>query len=164
MGSTPVMDKKSMQKIWDDTLISHAICEMTMGTVFCAFFVKIGEYGGENPDWNMMKKRLVELNLRRCLDVNKERELIVNFGMKQLATDFIYLHSKSFAVAILERRIRMGSTDINPRHYKWKKKLVTQRMMKEKRARRYKRTVSKKLDRMIYARELNKKHDWNTVK
>ena len=157
-----MIDKKELQRTWDEELLNGYYSDRNMMSLFSAFLRKhFPEFIDEN--YHCTEDGiyfLSQLGLRRCTDVNGKGESIL-YRWGNVRT-FVHKRSPSLAKAFLTIPDLHFS---QIKKFKWKKQLINKQARNEQNKNYYrKQSKAREATITIKARSLSKKHDWNTVK
>ena len=163
---------KSIQTLWDTTMIMNYGYKRKMGNVVCQFVRKI------RPDLIDENDRLTQegfeyfesLELRRCRDRSWNGELKFR-KYKQTVDDFIGSHCLPLLLALADRKLNNMDVLANIRLYKWvrhsqKTRAKNTAHQKKKGLQLYHDQYGYKKGRAmeLHFRERDKRTDWGTVK
>ena len=151
------MGKKETQKVWDSLLVNCWWHDSSF-TQMVFYFQK-----QMKPDSDFTTLELIEyinsLDLRRCRD-RDSRGLTIRLDKRLPVRAFIANHSSGLSAALFAGTIPIKDVIENINNWKWTRPAIQKKERNERaRNRRISRSVV-----VIKARELDKSHDWSTVK
>lgn len=164
------LNKKELQLVWDSCLLNAAMYEKTMSYVLTWFVERIDGVSGYETSGQLdlveAKERVLAMDLRRCVDVDRHGNKVLYFATSKTLS-FIFSHSPKMAASIVKSRLSK-CVNYRLRDFKWKKQTITmQRLSRSNRKSRNKKIGSpENRCRIIYARncEVNSgKHSWRTT-
>lgn len=157
------MTKKiDYQAVWNECLIKSWKAGAPMHHFVKQFLLIVNPnyiYGDELQDYYEF---ITNLNLKKCLDWRSSK---LEFGATYImpVKDYIYIHSPQLSACLWAGTVPTDEIIKHLANFKWKRIGKSPAVRMNKNAKRNNK-MDRARTRRVYARDLDKNYDWDTVK